>query len=287
MEALTARVQQLRSAVSRTPRLEATASGSSRDAERLRELEGRLQEARSSLSEQHPQVQALTRQVASLRGRVRSGGGSSTRMGVSNLHEELQTNLAEAETELEGARHRHGSLAQLAQQAQTRTNRFSTMEGRAASLLAQVNVKQALVNDLTEQKARAEDGLREIQTGFRRLATAQPPEDAMASKQRYLVAAAIPALLVSLVMGWLLFRELRGLRVQTPAEVAWWGNGPVIGATVWPRDPRGLIDLDRGHGRPSARGARHDARGGRHRHRAAPGGRDSRGSSTTTGARPP
>ncbi len=256
VRSLEARVQQLEGALARTPRMQAESSGSSDEGRRLRELRARLQEARSSLSERHPEVQALARQVESLERHVRHGGDTSVRMGVSSLHEELQTNLAEAQTGLEGARHRAASLEQLAGQAQERTNRFSSIEGRAATLLAQVNVKQALVNELTEQKAHAADALREIQTGFRALSNAQPPEDAVPSKKRYVIGAAIPIAFVSVVLAMLLYRELRGLRVQTPAEVAWWGNGPVIGTTVWPRDPRGLIDLiaDLDDRAPEARG---------------------------------
>ena len=40
-----------------------------------------------------------------------------------------------------------------------------------------------------------------------------------------------------------LFREFRGFRVETPAEVAFWGKGPVLGATSWPDDPLGLDEL--------------------------------------------
>lgn len=243
VQSLEARVAQLETAITQTPRMEAVSTGSSADGRRLRELRARLQESRSSLSDEHPQVQALERQVQALERQVRQGGGSSTHMAVSTLHQELQSNLAEAQTALEGARHRHESLEELARQAQDRTNRFSAIEGRAATLLAQVNVKQALVNELTDQKAHASDQLREIETGFRTVTQAEPPEDAVPSKKRYVVAGAVPLVLVCIVLVVLLYRELEGLRVQTPAEVAWWGNGPVIGTTVWPRDPRGLIDL--------------------------------------------
>jgi hypothetical protein len=196
---------------------------------------------RSSLSNEHPQVQAVQRQVDTLeRG---GGGGQSTRMSVSSLYEQTQTNLAEAETELEAARRRHEALDRNAGQAQGRTNRFSAIEGQAATLLAQVNVKEALVTELTQAKAHAQDQLRDVETGFRTVAAARPPEDAVPSKKKLLVAAGIPLFCMTVMLAFLLYRELRGLLVQTPAEVAWWGNGPVVGTTTWPRDPRALIDL--------------------------------------------
>jgi uncharacterized protein involved in exopolysaccharide biosynthesis len=256
VEALEARVTQLRGALERTPRMQATSSGASADATRLRELKTRLREARGSRSDEHPEVQALSRQVDSLERQVRRGGGDTTRMSVSTLHTGLRTSLAEAETELEAARQRSASLEALATQAAARTNRFSAIEGQAATMLAQVNVKQALLEELDSQRTRAADDLRDIQTGFRSVAEAEPPEAAVRSKKKYLVAAGVPLALVVLVLVALVRRELRGLCVRTPREVAWWGNGPVIGATIWPRDPRALIDLiaDMDDFAPDARG---------------------------------
>lgn len=252
--ALEARVRQLTEARERTPRME-TVSTSSGGSSRLRELQARLAEARGQgMSEQHPTVQALQRQISALRSS--GGGGGGSRTARSSLYEQIETSLSEAETELSAARERHNSLEQLAGTAQERTNRFSAMEGQAANLLAQVNVKQALVNELNEQRAGIEDQLRDIETGFRTVAEARPPESAVPSKKKYAVAGGIPLLFVTVMLGMLLYRELRGLRVITPTEVAWWGNGPVIGMTTWPRDPRALIDLiaDMDDFAPDARG---------------------------------
>lgn len=241
IQALEARITQLRATLERTPRT-TSVSEVSDEARQVRELRARLQRARSNLSDEHPEVQALQRQLYEAQTAARSSGGS-TRSSTNPLHEQLSATLATAETELEGARRRQAVLEQLAQQAQGRTNRFSTIEGQAATLLADVNVKEALVTELQQQKARVEDQLRDVQTGFRSVAEARPPENAIPSKKKYLVAAGIPAAFMAIMLGMLLFRELRGLRVQTPAEVAFWGKGPVIGTTTWPRDPRALIDL--------------------------------------------
>jgi hypothetical protein len=46
-----------------------------------------------------------------------------------------------------------------------------------------------------------------------------------------------------LALGLVLWREFGGLRVQTPAEVAFWGFGPVLAATPWPIDPLGFEEL--------------------------------------------
>lgn len=256
VEALEARVTQLRRALDRTPRMQAVSAGNSDDAARLRELRARLTQARSSRSDEHPEVQALTRQVRALERQVRSGAGGTPEMGIDTLHAALRTSLAEAETELEAARHRAQSLEALAAEAAERTSRYSAIEGQAAAMLAQVNVKQALLEELSSTKARAADELRDVRTGFRIVSEARPPESARRSKKKHIVAATVPMLFVALAAGGLIFRELRGLYVKTPAETAWWGNGPVIGATIWPRDPRALLDLiaDMDDVAPDARG---------------------------------
>jgi len=52
-------------------------------------------------------------------------------------------------------------------------------------------------------------------------------------------------------------REFGGLRLETPAEVAFWGNGPVLGATAWPNDVGSLDELVAGldDSVPRARGS--------------------------------
>ena len=242
VEALEARVAQLERELAATPRMEAVSSGTSASGRRLSALRQRLAEARGQgLSDDHPQVQSLARQVEALE--QSGGGGSSTRMGVSSLHGQLESNLSEAQAELEATRQRQQSLTSLAAQASERTSRFSTIEGQAANLLARVNVADSLVTELGERRARIGDQLRDIQTGFRNVARAQPPESAVPSKKKYAVALGIPIAFIAAMLAMLLFRELRGLRVQTPAEVAYWGDGPVIGMSPWPRDKNALKEL--------------------------------------------
>jgi hypothetical protein len=50
----------------------------------------------------------------------------------------------------------------------------------------------------------------------------------------------LPILTVLLVALVFIVRRLRSLTAEAPREVAWWGNGPVLGTSVWPRDPDAL-----------------------------------------------
>lgn len=243
IETLEARIRTLRDQLEHTDRVTTVTSGSTEERRRLRQLQQLLREARAEgLGEEHPRIRALSAQVEAARRAANSKGGA-TRTGANPAYRSLQTRLTEATTELEAARQRQQSLEQLASQAQQRTTRFSAIEGQAANLLATVNVKQALVNELTEERAGLEDQMRDLQTGFRTVTEARPPEFAVPSKKKYIVAAGIPTMFLSVMLAMLLYRELRGLRVVTANEAAFWGNGPVIGVTTWPRDPRALMDL--------------------------------------------
>jgi hypothetical protein len=79
--------------------------------------------------------------------------------------------------------------------------------------------------------------------GFSTVARAVEPESAVASRRKIYVAAGVPLAALLLTMLGLMIRELRGLRVHTASEVAWWGSGPVVGTTTWPRDPKAAGDL--------------------------------------------
>ncbi len=243
VQSLEAQIRTIREQLSRTERTTTTTSGSSSEQRRLRELQQSLREARAQgLGDEHPRIQALTAQVAAAQRAAQEKGGTS-RTGTNPVFTSLNNRLSLATTQLEAARQRQTSLRELAEQAHARTTAFSAIEGQAATLLAQVNVKQTLVNNLTEERSGLQDELRDMQSGFRTVAEARPPESAVPSKKKYMVAGGIPLAFVSIMLAMLLFRELRGGRVVTANEVAFWGGGPVIGTTTWPREPRALMDL--------------------------------------------
>ncbi|MFK8004539.1 MAG: GumC family protein [Polyangiales bacterium] len=243
LQALEARVTQLEGELERTPQTTVTTSSMSRQTSRLGELRQRLREARGQgLGEAHPQVQSLRRQVEAL---TEAGGDEPATTGsrANPAYESISRNLSTARTNLEAIRQEQAALEALAVTAQARANQFSTIEGQAATLLSQVNVKTALVEDLTLQRSAAQDQMEDIPTGFRRLATALPPENPVRSKKKMIVAVAIPTMVVAFLCIFFVFRDLWGLKLRFPNEVAWWGKGPVLGMSKWPFDPVGLTDV--------------------------------------------
>ncbi len=85
--------------------------------------------------------------------------------------------------------------------------------------------------------------MRDPPSGFVVLDPGGVPEYPVENKMKLVVFLAIPVLAVLAVLLVVLRREFRGLRLETPAEVAFWGKGPVLASTPWPSDPDGLADL--------------------------------------------
>lgn len=242
-ESLEARIRQLEAALENTPRMASVSSGRSRESARVSEIEQQLREARAEgLGESHPMVRSLSSQVETLRA-SKGANSTQTSMHVNSTYARLEQNLSAARTEVEAVKKRHQSLEQLAQEAQARSKAFGAMEGEAAALASDVSVKEALIAELRRQTAVIDDGLRDVPSGFRIVNEARPPELPVASKKGMIIAVAVPLAFVLVLLGAFVGRELWGLRAFAPSEVAWWGNGPVVGTSTWPRLPGGWLDL--------------------------------------------
>lgn len=221
---------------------ETSAPGESPDSHALRDARQRLEAARARLSEEHPRVQSLAAEVQALEASQRSPAGRARAAGG-------------AAADGRAARERQETYERLAQQAQQRLAELSEVEGDASQLLASVRVKEGHVADLEGSLARAQDVARAPTTGFRVVAPALVPEQPERSYRRP-AAVAIPiAVLVLTILGLLIY-EIRGLKVFTANEVAYWGNGPVVGSSTWPREGGSLSALveELGDLAPEARG---------------------------------
>lgn len=246
--ALEARLEQLRRELRNTPRttVQSTSVMASAEAEELRRLEAELAQTRANLSDEHPRVQALQQQISTLRERIQTSGMDkqrTTHSSSNSRYTSLEASISEAQADLQAARQRLESLTTLAQEAQEKVEQFSSIEGEASGLLAEVRVNEQLLNELQTQKARLEGALTDPAHGFQTMDEASPPEYAEPSKKKYIVAAGFPAAFVFLTLLVLLWRELRGLSIQTTREAAFWGKGPVVGASVWPRVMQAIDDL--------------------------------------------
>jgi hypothetical protein len=100
-----------------------------------------------------------------------------------------------------------------------------------------------LLSDLQGTEAALEDALRDPPSGFFVLDPGAVPEYPQRNRMKPVVFVAVPMLCVVLALLLVFRREFQGLLLKTPAEVAFWGNGPVLAATSWPDDPQGYDEL--------------------------------------------
>jgi uncharacterized protein involved in exopolysaccharide biosynthesis len=247
IRAIEARVRSLEAQLASTPKTSFVSGGSSPERAAYDQLRGELASARATLSPDHPRVQSLQQQVAYMRSQLRAGGGASSRdeglVGVNATYQVVDGQLREAKSNLAALRERQKGLSQMADRAQGRMEGFSGIEGEAAALLAEVTVNESLVGGLRGAEAVLEDALRDPPSGFVVLDPGAVPEYPAEDKMKIVMFLAFPIVSVLLVLLVALYREFRGLRLETPAEVAFWGKGPVLASTPWPNDPLGLGEM--------------------------------------------
>ena len=205
-------------------------------------LREELMRSRASLSEEHPRVQALERQVEQARKQLRGSSGGRGLVGANTTYFAIDAELRAARSELTTLRERQKGLAGMAERAQGRVASFSGLEGDLSALLAEVEVNDALLVRLRGTEAALEDALEDPPSGFTVLDPGPVPEFPVPSKRKLLFVVFV-GLGFLIAFAFVLWREFKGLRLQTPAEIAFWGNGPVLGTTPWPSDPYGLDEL--------------------------------------------
>jgi len=240
-----ARIVELEKAQQELPRqIVASATKGSPVDTPLAQARSELAAARASLSEEHPRVQALKQRVASLQAQRK---GQKTELGDQTLaanpaRAAVDQQLATARAALAAAKERESALRVLLQANRDETESLAPGEGEARQLLGALKAADERFEALTQQAAKLRDASLKPLTGFRVLSSPMLPEESSRSKAHVLMLVMLP-ILTSLIFALLIImRRLRTLDVEAPREVAWWGNGPVLGTSVWPRDP-GALDI--------------------------------------------
>ena len=243
IRALEGRVKSLQAQLSSIPKTTVVSSGDSPERAAYNRLRQELASARASLSDDHPRVQALQQQVNQLQAQLRNGPTGSGLVSGNSTYTAVSNELRSAEAQLTLMRERQKGLTAMAEKAQSRVESLSGIEGEASALLADVQVNEALISRLQANRVALEDVLEHPPSGFTVLEPGSPPEYPERNKQKPIVFVVIAGLFVALALFYVLWREFRGLRAATPAEIAFWGNGPVVGTSSWPADEQGLDEL--------------------------------------------
>lgn len=208
----------------------------------MSQIQTELATARSRLSPDHPRVQALEAQLSALRER----GGVDVQRNVTtgqNTHlGNIKAAIAESASAREAAIQRQQTYNERAAEARQRLQALSAVEGQAAILLSEVTNAASHVTDLEGRVGPAEEAMRNATAEFRLMAVAENPPHAAHGKGK-LYAAGIPGGALALLLLIIIGIELRGLRVHTAREAAFWLNAPAVGASQWPRIPEALNEL--------------------------------------------
>jgi hypothetical protein len=208
----------------------------------LAQARSELAAARASLSDQHPRVQALQERVASLQAQKRGEKNELAEQTVvpNPARAAVDQGLVTARAELAGARERESALRVLVKAIKEETQSLGPEEGEARQMLGEVGLANERVKERTNRAASLRDAALGALTGFRLLSAPMLPEESKRESIHVFVLVMLPILVALIVALVFIIRRLRSLTVEAPREVAWWGNGPVLGTSVWPRNPDAL-----------------------------------------------
>ncbi|MEM7135352.1 MAG: hypothetical protein AAF500_02175 [Myxococcota bacterium] len=210
--------------------------------EPLAKAKAELATARATLSGEHPRVQALQERVRSLE-RQRQGQRveRADQTMVSNpARTAVEQDLATTRAALAGAQEREAALRVLIDAVKAEAEALAPAEGEARKVANELKVAEARFEELTNRATRIRDAAVSPITGFRVLSAPSVPEEATRSAKTLMILALIPVLVTLILAIVLLVRSLRTLALESPRELAWWGRGPVLGTSTWPRIPEAL-----------------------------------------------
>ncbi|WP_224242675.1 GumC domain-containing protein [Hyalangium gracile] len=209
---------------------------------KLAELRTELVARRASLSEEHPETLGLAAAVEALSSHSSTAPTLTDQtVGTNPQWMFLQQGLMEAKAEREAAQRKWQAFTQLELSARERTVRLSSIQGRASLLLDELRLAEKRLSELKAEQKMIEAVMNQPFPGFRVLDAAELPSRPKRSYR--LVALAFPLLLGTLTALSCAARSLRGLKIWTASELAYWGRGPVVAASSWPASPQGLEDL--------------------------------------------
>jgi uncharacterized protein involved in exopolysaccharide biosynthesis len=209
---------------------------------KLAELRTELVARRASLSEEHPETLGLAAAVEALASHSSTTPTLTDQIvGTNPQWMFLQQGLMEAKAEREAAQRKWQAFAQLEFSARERTARLSSIQGRASLLLEELRLAEKRLSELKAEQKMIEAVMNQPFSGFRVLDAAELPSRPTRSYR--LVALAFPLLLGTLTALSCAARSLRGLKIWTASELAFWGRSPVVAASSWPASPQGLEDL--------------------------------------------
>jgi uncharacterized protein involved in exopolysaccharide biosynthesis len=243
--ALSARAKELGTMFrAQSPTSVQSASSSNAIGARLTQVRADLAAAQARYSPDHPRLLALQAEAQALASRSQDSKPSADSVvtGANPEYQNLQSSLSTTRADQEAAAKREQTYQRFAQSADQRIAELAVLEGKARTLLADIETVERRISALEVQASNASDELRTPTIEFRVLTPASLAEWPERTRRKMIIMA-MPIL--GLIVGLLavLLRPLLGGRVYTAREAAFWANTPVIASSAWPRDREAFFPL--------------------------------------------
>ncbi|HLL85038.1 MAG TPA: hypothetical protein VK420_20375 [Longimicrobium sp.] len=244
MQSGEARAAILRSAASREPAQTVLLEQQTNpDARRLAELRSEHSARGASLSPEHPEVRGLGASVQALEAKPPGNYTVADRqVGDNPRWTFLLNSLADANAAQVAAERSWRAYAELGTSAHSRVRKLTAVEGQASLLLTGIHLAESRLSELQAERKGVEGAVRQPTAEFRVLSGAERPSRPSRSHRR-LVALAFPAVFALLAALVFTAEAVKGLKLVTPAEIAFWGRGPVVATSTWPQEAGALEDL--------------------------------------------
>jgi uncharacterized protein involved in exopolysaccharide biosynthesis len=215
------------------------------DAKRLSVAKEEMATARARFTADHPRVLALASEVEALERKVAASNEAVTTgrtVAPNPQRESAKLGILQGIAGHEAASTRGSAYEKLAQTAAQAAARLSSIEGRASELLSNLQTAERHSATMELDKKDAEVAARSPSTGLRILAIARTPPTPIKSSRKIavLLGPIFGCILAALAVA---LHELRGLRIRTANELAFWGQGPVLGSSQWPTSEAAFGDL--------------------------------------------
>jgi uncharacterized protein involved in exopolysaccharide biosynthesis len=202
---------------------------------KLAELQSQLSSDSSHLSDDHPTIIRLKAQIQRLRSQRNTTVQSAASIALNPLKQSVQTSLVQSKLAREAALQRAATASQNLETARDWLAKLVAVQGTAQQLSAELETQEKHAQEIKTMIIQASDQVRTTPSDFRVVTQATVPEHANPSKRR-LVAIAFPVAFMLFGLLGIVARDLKGLKIHTAREAAFWLNAPVVGSTTWPRE---------------------------------------------------
>lgn len=202
------------------------------EASKLAEIRAQISAERGRLDDAHPRLASLLAQARALEGQLASrtpGLVTSQTLARNPRLEQIQQHLSNSTSEQVAAQRRREALIGAAENARSRIAELSALAGPLAALESEVKHREEHLRHVENRRAGVIEAARSPHADVSVLSAATVPRHPLKPTAR-IAAAAFAAVFALASTAITLARALRGLKVTSPREAAFWSRVPIVAA---------------------------------------------------------